>query len=321
MFGVDDLRAHQALDGETVQCPVLGCPTRVPVQRRVFRRAQEFFCPAHRLYIGRSTFEYGSGEDNLLSRAPEDLHLLASIRKVKRENRMARERSEDALTWNVFRHLETTGQIVRWLDQLTARQTSVAALHYWSFDRSTGATWAPLADARSTFSELEGRGSEPDLVIVTDEAHVWVEAKLASSNATKPSDIEGACRRYTRGGGGWYQTVVSSPFELVAVKQRRYELLRLWLLGSWAAARHCKKFVLVNLVREGFEEDVTGFAERHFRQDQDRALRRVTWESVYRAVDSRPPHAPSDTALLRYLLGKTLGYDDRGRLLRAFDLA
>lgn len=320
MLAINDLRSQRSTEGESVQCPVLGCPTCVPAQRGTFRRAPEFLCPAHRLYIGRSTFEYESDTDNLLSQTPDDLKFLAAVRHWKRESRMARERSEDALTWNVFRHLETSGRLGPWLASLIGVRASLAAVHYWSFDASTGDAWAPLAEARSAFGELEGRGSEPDLVITTDNAHVWVEAKLGSSNSTRPSDVNGASRRYTSGAGGWYSSVVGSPFESVAVELRRYELLRLWLLGSWTAARLGKAFVLVNLVRKGFEDDVPAFAAMHFRQDRDRLFRRITWESVYRDVEVAPPHAAADEALLRYLRGKTLGYDGHGRLIRAFAL-
>lgn len=318
MFGFDRLRALRSVEGESVQCPVAGCATQVPKQRRTFRRAPVFLCPIHRLYIGASTFEYESEAGNLLSYTQEDQELLAAIRKVKRESRMARERSEDALTWNVFRHLEKSGRLMPWLTELTGTPSSTAAVHYWSFDRSTGETWAPLAEARTASGEVAGRGSEPDLVITTDDAHVWVEAKLASSNSTQPSDAGGALIRYTTGAAGWCASVVTSPFDLVAVEQRRYELLRLWLLGSWAAARLGKRFVLVNLVREGFEEDVPGFAATHFRQNPGRLVHRCTWESVFRRAEGAPQHTAADKALLKYFAEKTLGYDGRGRLIRAF---
>ncbi len=290
------------------------------MQQRTFRRLEEFRCPSHRVYIGRSTFEYESETDNLVSHTPDNQVLLAAIRRVKRESRMARERSEDALSWNVFRHLETSGRLAPWLARLAVGNAPTAVVHYWSFEASTGNTWAPLAEARSAFGELEGRGSEPDLVVTTDDTHIWVEAKLGSTNDTKPSDVKGAKSRYTGGGGGWYSSVVSSPFDAVAVEMRRYELLRLWLLGSWSAAQNGKRFVLLNLVRDGFETDVPGFAEKHFRQGPDRLVRRVTWESIYRAIEAAPPHSVADEALLRFMKGKTLGYDSRGHLISAFAL-
>jgi hypothetical protein len=320
MLGYDDLLPQRDIESALVQCPVLGCATRVPVQRRNFRRSSLYWCPVHRLFIGRSTFEYESDADNLLRRSAEDLELLAAIRTFKRESRMARERSEDALTWNVFRQLEVSGRLGHLLSTLTGVPAAQPTVHYWSFDAQNRATWAPLAEARSAFGELPGRGSEPDLVIATESAHIWLEAKFGSNNDTAPSDVTAAEARYTRGADNWYASVVASPFSTVAVEARRYELLRLWLLGTWAAQRRQKQFLLLNLVREGLEEEVPQFASCHFHQSPARRVVRVTWESLFQAIHSRPPYSAADSLLLEYMRGKTLGYDCRGRLLRAFEL-
>lgn len=320
MFDFHDLRPLRDIAGEAVSCPVHDCITTVPVQRRRFRRLLEYYCPVHRLFIGRTTFEYEHDADNLLQHSLADQNLLAAVRAFKRESRMARERSEDAVTWNVVRHLEASGRLAFWLTTLTRGPITEPVVHYWSFDALGRSTLAPLAEARKEFGELEGRGSEPDLIIATEDTHIWVEAKLASSNDTVPTDVDGAEARYTTGGAGWYGSSVASPFRAVAVDRRRYELLRLWLLGSWAASRHGKRFLLVNLVRQGREEDVPSFAREHFKETRDRRVRRETWESLFRMIESTPPHSAADVALLNYMRGRSLGYDSRGRLMRTFSL-
>lgn len=98
MLGTNDLRPQIDLDGRTICCPVLGCTERVPIQKERFAAAKEFLCPVHRIYIGRTTFEYEDAHDNLLSTLPADLERLANASRCKRESRMQRERSEDALT-------------------------------------------------------------------------------------------------------------------------------------------------------------------------------------------------------------------------------
>lgn len=202
MFGIDDLRPSLEIDDQFVACPVRDCSTRVPVQRRTFKTWPAFFCPKHRIYIGRSTFEYQRDSDNLLWTSVPDRAFLTRAKAFKRESRMARERSEDAMSWNVFRHLESSGRLGLWVRALTGADTADPRVHYWSFDALTGTTWAPLAQSRVAFGELEGRGSEPDLIIDTADSHLWVEAKLGSTNSTKPSDVEGAEARYTAGGVG-----------------------------------------------------------------------------------------------------------------------
>ena len=64
---------------------------------------QLFKCPKHNIYISPTTFEYQSELDNLLWKDEADLDLLDRTKGVKRESRIARDRSEDAVTWNVFR--------------------------------------------------------------------------------------------------------------------------------------------------------------------------------------------------------------------------
>ncbi|WP_048438821.1 hypothetical protein [Caenimonas sp. SL110] len=318
MFGITDLKPSRPLDGNFVACPVLGCQVEVPVQHRTFKAKPTFLCPAHRIYIGRSTFEYQSDNDNLLWTSAAGLALLARIEGVKRESRMARERSEDALSWNVFRHLELSGRLGSWVASLTGAAAVAPRIHYWSFDDLTGATWEPLARARGAFGEVDGRGSEPDLIISTADTHIWVEAKFGSTNNTRPSDEGGAEARYTEGAANWYARAVKSPFQAVAIHHRRYELLRLWLLGSWVAAQDGKRFELVNLVRHGSEEGVLAFAKEHFEQSPTRRMHRVTWESVCAFISSADGRTPEDDALLGYMRDKTLGYSPAGKIVRAF---
>lgn len=103
MFGADDLKARITVTDSTVECPVKDCTAIVERQRGSFTLDRRFHCTKHMIYISPSTFEYQREADNLLWRDPEDLALLQGIRVVKRESRMARDNSEDALIWNVFR--------------------------------------------------------------------------------------------------------------------------------------------------------------------------------------------------------------------------
>lgn len=318
MLDANDLRPRTIINVDTVLCPVQGCQHQLPLQRRVFRRAREYCCPAHRIYVGRSTFEYQDPMEGLLWRSPEDLKLLKAIGSFKRESRFGRERSEDAVTWNVFRHLESGGRLAAVLSRILQRPVADPLLHYWSYDPSVRGTWEPLARARQAFDELPGRGSEPDLVISTADSDIWVEAKLGSSNDTTPSEPVASALRYSGGAQGWYESVVIAPFAAIAVEARRYELLRLWLLGSWVASQRGKRFVLLSLVREGSEEQVDAFAKAHLIQDSQRSLEQCTWESLWRGINADPPHTRADETLLNYMRLKTLGYDSAGRLRRAF---
>ena len=316
MYTQNDLKPQSDVTQSTVCCPVLGCSCVVPRQVKVFRRNSEFLCPEHRIYIGATTFEYKDEADNLLWSSSADRALLDDIQRVKRESRIARERSEDAASWNIFRGIEHTGLLSPWLTSIIGSVQSNPHVHYWSFDQAAMTTWPPLEGAREAFAELPSRGSEPDLVIETQEADIWIEAKLGSSNDTVPSDKVGARKRYSEGANGWLAKVCLQDFDSIAVTARRYELLRLWLLGSHAAHLRSKRFVLVNLVCEGREKDVAQQAALAFRQDTDRTFCRATWESVFPLLSAGDDE--NVDRLRQYLQTKTLGYDGAGRLIKAF---
>jgi hypothetical protein len=285
---------------------------------KIFRRSSEFLCPEHRIYIGPTTFEYEDRVDNLLWSSSTDLSLLDAIQGVKRESRIARERSEDAVSWNVFRGLERNGLLSSWLTSIIGTAQSKPDVHYWSFDQAVMNTWPVLERAREAFFELPSRGSEPDLVIETKEADIWIEAKLGSSNDTQPSDEVGARKRYSEGANGWFSEVCRHDFDSIAVSAKRYELLRLWLLGSHAAHLRSKRFVLVNLVCDGREKDVEQFATCAFRQNADRTFLRATWEAMLPLLSQAGEQ--SIEWLRHYLQTKTLGYDNAGRLVKAFSV-
>jgi hypothetical protein len=111
MYSLDHLKSQLELSPNKVSGPVVGCNHFVDRQQRVFRTDARFTCHQHRIPIGPSTFQYCAPENNLLWGTPEERALLEVIKGTKREDRMARERSEDALTWNVFRSLEAMGHL------------------------------------------------------------------------------------------------------------------------------------------------------------------------------------------------------------------
>ena len=320
MFGFDDLRPIRLIENAKIACPVKDCKCQFEVQVRPFKRDRKYRCDAHRIFVGKTTFEYDDLHCNLLWATEADRRLLERIGQHKRENRLARERSEDAVSWNVFRHLQISGRLDAWVASVLGRPSTPAQVHYWSFDEATGATWGPLDRARGGFGELEGRGSEPDLVISTPAAYIWIEAKFGSSNRSSPSDRDGAGGRYTA--NGWYAETVSSPFDTIAFPKpdgrARYELLRHWLLGSWAADQNRRRFVLVNLVRKGREEDVPAFAAQHFKINERREVQSLTWESIFEQVSASDVQSADDARLLAYMRSKTLGYASSGQLVRAF---
>lgn len=318
MFGAKDLKRKIDVTETTIECPVRGCPEVVERQRKSFRRAAQFQCPRHKIYISASTFEYEDKIDNLLWQGDEDMRLLQAVYGVKRESRMARERSEDALTWNVFRYLEKHGLPAPSLAALTGSPVADPQVIYWSYSAADQGTWPWLAKARSEFGEHPRRSSEPDLIVASDEALFFIEPKFTGDNKTKPSKPHDT-KEYLAGGDRWYQQVFRSEYSTVAVQEQAYELLRFWLLGSWIAAQLNVAFCLINLVREGYETDIEQQFSRHIVTSQPRSFLRCTWEDIYRFVARKVPQGEDKDQLTSYLENKTAGYD-KGELQLAFRL-
>ena len=115
MYGKETLKSKIEITEETVECPVKNCKNKVPRQRGKFKREEKFKCPFHNIYISATTFEYENELDNLLWKTEDDIDLLNRIKELKRESRITRDNSEDALTWNVFRFLEKNNLIGEFL--------------------------------------------------------------------------------------------------------------------------------------------------------------------------------------------------------------
>lgn len=320
MFGANDLKAKIVVKETTVECPVRDCSKIVTRQSRTFRREPQFQCPIHGIYISPSTFEYQNETDNFLWRDQEDIALLREIGAVKRESRMARDNSEDALTWNVFRYLEKTNQVDQSLSSLTDASVIAPQLMYWSYSQDSQGVWPILARARKEFGEHPSRSSEPDLIVISESALFFIEAKLTATNKTTPSRPNYA-KKYLTGGSSWFQRVFRSDYDTLAIQERKYELTRFWLLGSWIAETLLDvDFYLVNLVLEEREENIEQRFKPHLRLNNRRFFLRWTWESIYQIVSRNTTIAQAKDLFTSYFENKTIGYNHLRELQLAFQV-
>ena len=51
-------------------------------------------------------------------------------------------------------------------------------------------------------------------------------------------------------------TSIQSDYETIAIKAKKYELFRFWLLGSWIASETGRDFFLINVVLSERETDI-----------------------------------------------------------------
>ena len=317
MLGYEELKKNIDITDTTVECPVRGCGQKVERQRKVFKLEKRFKCPEHNIHISPSTFQYAKESDNLLWEHTADSDLLENVYRAKRESRMARDNSEDAVTWNVFRFLEKNGLIESALSPLVGVSLRSPELIYWSYSQAQNSDWKKLVCARNEFGEKPNRGSEPDLIIKTDRALIFVEAKLTAGNKTTPSKNSDA-EAYQAGGGSWFDKVFKSGFPTIAEDKKKYELLRFWLLGTWMAKQNLQ-FRLVNLVRSGQEENIEGVFGKHIRENQTRKFIRITWEDIYKQILNIGLPGTDKETMMQYFRNKTIGYGN-GKLRKAFSI-
>lgn len=320
MFGIEELKDRIEITETTVECPVKGCSEKVERQRITFKIEHRFKCPVHKIYISPSTFEYENEKDNLLWKDKTDIELLKRIGKVKRESRMLRDNSEDALTWNVFRFLERNNLVSSVIGELAVSPVENPEVIYWSYKQKEDIAWCELDRARQEFGEKLERGSEPDIIIKASNTLFFIEAKLTAGNETVPSD-RSDFKQYETGGGKWFSKVFKSDYKTVAIDDMKYELLRFWLLGTWMAKQMSLNFCLVNLVLSEKEKDIEAIFKKHICEKQGMRFIRIGWEEIYRQIlNSGLSEIDKDT-ILRYFRNKTTGYDKKGRLKKAFSLS
>jgi hypothetical protein len=319
MLGIEELKERIEITDTMVECPVKGCGEKVERQREVFKREERFKCPKHNIYISPSTFEYQSELDNLLWKDKADLELFKKIKTVKRESRIARDNSEDAVTWNIFRFLERNNLVEMTLSSMIGVTLKSSEVIYWSYNQKESSSWSELNKARKEFGEEIKRSSEPDVIIKTDDTLLFIEAKLTAGNETVPSDTSNS-KKYETGGDNWFSKVFKSDYKTVAIVERKYELLRFWLLGTWMARQQDLDFYLVNLVLSEREKNIETIFKRHLYENQRMKFTRITWEDTYQQILNSDLSGTDRDTMIKYFRNKAIGYDGNGRLQRAFSI-
>lgn len=316
MFGVSVLKPRLDAGASDVCCPVRGCGYRVPLQPALFRTTSEYRCPLHRIYVAASTFAYEREADNLLWTREDDLILLNGVRRHGRDLGLARENSERALTWNVFRWLEVSGVLPCLLEHVLGRGVATTHVIYWGYSPEREGFYLPLVRARNAFEEEDADATEPAVLIDTDDTLILVDPRTGP--ATETSQTPAGWERYERGGKGWSARVFAGPIRDVACARGSFELLKLWLLGSYMAELAGKAFVLLHMTPVWSGAPVLTKLQPQFLRDPARKAHSLTWEDTYEFIAAKHPSARDAQAILTFFREKSAGYGADGRLRRAF---
>lgn len=310
-------------------CPVEGCGTRLTKRQSnhfVFDQ-QQYGCSQDGIVFSPSTFEYEDAKRNMLW---GDFASLMAMTSKREKKRLGRDNSEDAVTWNVFRYLvgrdERQDLLCLYLSRLAKVPLQPRKTVFWSHDTETGGVWSWLMKARKEFELSPRNGSEPDLIVLTDKVLFFIEAKVNAPNSTTPSSPESE-DKYVTGGGGWWKSAFKSgtDYAQIAVHDRKYELMRFWLLGTWMAKELGVGFRLVNLLRRDNRDREEEKAKKGgkppfgtYLSDNPNALfLRETWEGIHEFIKDAAPQSADKDTMISYFRNKTIGYRD-GELIKAF---
>lgn len=105
----------------------------------------------------------------------------------------------------------------------------------------------------------------------------------------------------------------------IAIIEKKYELLRFWLLGTWMAKQQDLIFYLISLVLAEREKDIENIFKGYIRKTERRKFLRITWEYIYNYISNINSSRDKDI-ILNYFRNKTIGYDGKGKLQKAFSI-
>ncbi len=220
--------------------------------------------------------------------------------------RFGNESSEGALAWNVFRSLQEAGRLGVVTMALTGFEPAAEPeLFCWGrrITLDTASVWEELATALDELAPDVTQHVEPDVCL-----HVpgfgWVVIEASFGPSSDAFDNLAAVEEFL----GLYAAACPGLFDEERIRTTRLRDVPSLLLRTVAIAHSLRtdgeRAVVVALVRESDTADVERRIDRCLAGSADVGFRRVTWESLYRALDAADPALEP---LRRYLEAKSFG--------------
>jgi len=220
--------------------------------------------------------------------------------------RLGNETSEAALAWNVLRSLQELGELDRAARVLAeVEPRAEPELLFWERRIEQGATapWAAIAALREELDPGATRASGPDAGLhIPGWGWILIDVKFGGGSdlLDDPAGVEAWLARFA----------IPCPglFDVEAIRNARPRDFPHELLATIALAHRLRaeeeQAVVVALARESELVGVEKWVGRCLAESADVAFRRVTWESLYRALD---PTDPKLEPLRAYLENKSYG--------------
>lgn len=332
-YGKQELDPNVNLETGTprrVRCYVRGCHhvLRVPTK---YDRGET--CPDHgiRCHCSGSgaayshTYTYADAKRNVIASAEQFGQRIIHHPFKYESHRLGSEKSEDTLTWNVFRSLQEAGQLGSFVERVTGERSPLEPyLYLWGICLTDDEfePWPLLIAARDRFERalpVKRPFTEPDIALhLPGKYLILIEAKFTSPNTCyEPGPRKDAASLTFDELLGRYQDPGLEILDYRAARQAARVYQQLWrntTFAEWMGKTdHPRtKAYHLNLVRDGEEiESEPEFRKLVSAQFQDR-FRRITWEQIYHGMGDCRRLEP----LRQYLANKTAGLRPAFRLPR-----
>lgn len=220
--------------------------------------------------------------------------------------RLGNESSEGALAWNVLRSLQEAGCLSVATRVLAGAETAAEpGLCFWGrrITLEGSIAWTELQSLHDELEPGVAPQVQPDACLhIPGFGPVLIEASFGPS--TDAGDDPARVAAFL----GRYAAECPGLFDENAIRNAKLRYVPLLLLRTIAIAHKLRtngqQAVVVALVRESDPADVEKRVGRCLAETADVRFRRVTWETLYRALDSDNPKLQP---LRNYLENKSYG--------------
>ena len=319
-YGIKDIKqVGPKRDSTHTECYIKGCGHSLEMPRRGFKGST---CPDHGIRCHKSfTYSYADARRNVICDRWEFKNKLLKHPFKFESHRMGLERSEDTLSWNVFKAIQSHGLLKEFTEHLTNRKVDEEPqLFLWGISMETYEAWDMLIAARNRFESnlpVDRPLTEPDIAIhVPGQIVILIEAKFTSANPVYKRGPRANAQSLTLDElTGIYQDRMLRTLNLSKAENSNrihYQLWRNMIFAEWMAGLNGSRVEhrVVNLVRDRSEKQSVEEFRQLFNSGCEDAIQRLTWESIY----SWAKQQPRLDILSRYMEQKTAG------LKPAFDL-
>jgi len=300
-FGVEDLDSSIIIkDGppRLIKCVVKNCPRFLEPANRMAGPT----CPEHGIRCNRSgTYSYGDPKRNVVVDAEGFGQRIVGHPDKFESGRLGLEKSEDTLTWNVFRSFQKAGCLGSLAAEIFGLPSdSEPELFLWGIrlDDDSFRFWDLLTKARSQFESnlpVKRPLTEPDIALhVPGKYLALIEAKFTSPNGVYVFGRRETPQSLT---AEELLSIYSHPsLELLDVgkawkqSQIQYQLWRNMVFAEWMARQdhETTQAYHFNLVRDGYEKDSASEFHGLVSDDFKSRFQQVTWEEIYKLAVTRP---------------------------------